>query len=305
MFARAYDQRLLPQTVPQATSRSGRTNSRLVASVGGSSGSGAPASSAALVASKLTPTLKLSLAEIADRRTKGQCFHCNDQFTNGHRQICKQLFIIEVLFEEKEQSLEDPTISLHALTGIQSSTARTMQLKVMVNGATLTALLDSGSTHNFLDADIMARIGITFHDRLVLPVAVANDDCLVSSGCCCGFPAQVGCEIFSVNCYGLQLGSFDIVLGIQWLESLGPILWDFRKSLNHWDQYYGTSGNVLWRLCVAATRFCGQLLNQISCTRLWSPSRISWKSYSRLSKICSPSQWVCPRQDNAPIAFVC
>jgi hypothetical protein len=82
----------------------------------------------------MTPTLKLSPAEIVDRRTKGQCFHCNDQFTNGHRQSCKQLFAVAVLFEEEDHPCEDPTISLHVLTGIQSSTARTMQLQVKVNG---------------------------------------------------------------------------------------------------------------------------------------------------------------------------
>jgi hypothetical protein len=40
-----------------------------------------------------------------------------------------------------------------------------MQLQVTINGATLTALLDSGFMHNFLDADVAARVGITFHDR--------------------------------------------------------------------------------------------------------------------------------------------
>jgi hypothetical protein len=67
MFARAYEQRLLPQVVPQAPPRSGRNFSRPAASVMGSSGSSVPASS---VANKPTPTLKLSPAEIANRRAK-------------------------------------------------------------------------------------------------------------------------------------------------------------------------------------------------------------------------------------------
>jgi hypothetical protein len=118
MFARAYEQRHLPHAVPQAPSRSGSTFSKPTASVMGSLGSGAPTSSTASVASKPTPTPKLLLAEIADRRAKGQCFHCKDQFTNDHKQLCKQRFVIEVLFEEEDQSLEDPTISLDALTVI-------------------------------------------------------------------------------------------------------------------------------------------------------------------------------------------
>jgi hypothetical protein len=32
---------------------------------------------------------------------------------------------------------------------------------------------------------------------------------------------------FSINCYTIQLGSFDVVLGVEYLRTLGPILWDF------------------------------------------------------------------------------
>jgi hypothetical protein len=154
MFARAYKHRNLPQVVPPTSSRSaGHTFSRTAASVTGSTISGVPAPSATSAVSKPTPTLKLSSTKIADRWAKGQCSHCNELFTNGHKQLCKQLFIIEVLFDEEEQPPEDPTISLHELTGIKSSTVRTMQLQVKINGAMLTALLDSRSTHNFLNAD--------------------------------------------------------------------------------------------------------------------------------------------------------
>jgi hypothetical protein len=100
-------------------------------------------------------TLLLSPAEIADRRAKGLCFHCNDKFTNGQRKECKQLFIIEVICEEDEWPADNeqmmPTISLHTLMGIQPRSGRTMQALITVNDTHLTTLLDSGSTHNFID----------------------------------------------------------------------------------------------------------------------------------------------------------
>jgi hypothetical protein len=61
-------------------------------------------------------TKMLSLAEIAERRHKGQCFHCDDLFTNGHRDVCKQLFMIELIDDTDESAFgtpEGPTISLH------------------------------------------------------------------------------------------------------------------------------------------------------------------------------------------------
>jgi hypothetical protein len=38
-------------------------------------------------------------------------------------------------------------------------------------------------------------------------------------------------ESFHIDCYGLTLASFDMVLGAQWLESLGPILSDFSHRI--------------------------------------------------------------------------
>lgn len=40
---------------------------------------------------------------------------------------------------------------------------------------------------------------------------------------------QIGQEVFHVDCYAIALGEFDVVLGVQWLRTLGPILWDFDR----------------------------------------------------------------------------
>jgi predicted aspartyl protease len=55
---------------------------------------------------------------------------------------------------------KEPTISLHVLTSIHLRSNRTMQLVVNINGTRLTALLNSGSTHNFVDVEAAARAGI-------------------------------------------------------------------------------------------------------------------------------------------------
>jgi hypothetical protein len=55
-------------------------------------------------------------------------------------------------------------------------------------------------------------------------VAVVNSNKLLASGCCRNMEIAVHGEHFWIDCYGLPLGSYDMVLGVQWLESLGPIL---------------------------------------------------------------------------------
>jgi hypothetical protein len=36
----------------------------------------------------------------------------------------------------------------------------------------------------------------------------------------------IGTE-FSISCFDINLGGFDVILGIDFLRTLGPILWDF------------------------------------------------------------------------------
>ena len=73
----------------------------------------------------------------------------------------------------------NPEISLHALTGI--NTGCTMQLEVTVGRALLMALVDSGSTHNFVAEEVRDHLGWPIHvGRHGLKVAVANGDQLAS-----------------------------------------------------------------------------------------------------------------------------
>lgn len=51
-------------------------------------------------------------------------------------------------------------ISLHAIAGIRKED--TMQVHIAIGNEQITALIDSGSTHNFVCADVVRRIGLQF-----------------------------------------------------------------------------------------------------------------------------------------------
>jgi predicted aspartyl protease len=59
-----------------------------------------------------------------------------------------------------------------------------MHVHVHIAGTHLVALLDTGSTQNFIDTDAATRAGLTLLGPSDLQVAVANDDCVTSPGCC-------------------------------------------------------------------------------------------------------------------------
>jgi hypothetical protein len=61
------------------------------------SGATTTGATASTSSTHLPPTKKLMSAEITDRHRKNQCFHCDDNFTPGHKEVYKRLFIIEVV----------------------------------------------------------------------------------------------------------------------------------------------------------------------------------------------------------------
>jgi hypothetical protein len=53
----------------------------------------------------------------------------------------------------------------------------------------------------------------------------------------------MGAEEFAINLYVIHLGGYELVLGCEWLRTLGPILWDFaRLSMAFWRDDH----NVHW-----------------------------------------------------------
>jgi hypothetical protein len=232
IFARAYEQRLASHdagTQPSARGV-GLVGIRTAPQTGVS-----PATTLAAFAKPSSAVKRLTVVEIVERHKDGRCFHYDEPFTNGHQMVCKQLFTIELIHDDEPLAAGDeldPTISIHALAGIEPRSSRTMKVKVIINAVALTTLLDSGSTHNFVDTDVATRVGLQLTLRGDLRVAVANGDRISSPGSCCNISISIGD------------GVHDMVLGVQWLESLGPILWDFgRRTM----AFVRNGHRVLWQ----------------------------------------------------------
>jgi hypothetical protein len=88
-------------------------------------------------------------------------------------------------------------------------------------------LIDSGSTHNFIDTSVVNKGSL----GLILPhhlqVRVANGATILSEGRCKSVSLRVQGHSITIDFYLIPLGGCDVVLGVEWLRTLGPILWDF------------------------------------------------------------------------------
>jgi hypothetical protein len=64
---------------------------------------------------------------------------------------------------------------------------------------------------------------------------VANGDHLACEGITHNVSIRIGNEDFSIMCVGNHLGCFDFILGVDYLRTLGPLLWDFEAlTMSFW-----------------------------------------------------------------------
>ena len=86
-----------------------------------------------------------------------------------------------------------------------------------------------GSTHNFVASAICSKTRLLVQKGKRIQVRVANGEFVESKGKLVNVHVQlVGFE-FVTDTYVIPLAGCDMVLGIQWLVTLGSITWNFKE----------------------------------------------------------------------------
>ncbi|KAH0747437.1 hypothetical protein KY285_009094 [Solanum tuberosum] len=153
----------------------------------------------------------LTAAEMDEKRAKRLCFLCDEKYMPGH--VCKskkQLYLVEVL-------------------GMGSAEYQTIRVTGYHEKQPLQVLIDTGSTHNFIDESMARKLGckaLPIHEQ---SVSVANSRKVQTAAVCKNLKWLLQGITFSSDFLLLPLGNADIVLGVQWLNTLGRILFDFRN----------------------------------------------------------------------------
>ena len=181
------------------------------------------------------PVKRLSQAEQEERRRLDLCYNYDEKYTRGHNRVCKHLFLLDGAVEvddaaddtaaEDEAVEEAPTYSLHAVAGVRAHDS--LQFCVLVAGVPLIALLDNGSTHNFISEGVAQQIGLPIQSRPRLTTTVANSERVSCTGVlhCAAFTIEGAPS--TADLFVMPLAGYDVVLGTQWMTGLGPLTWDF------------------------------------------------------------------------------
>lgn len=88
-------------------------------------------------------------------------------------------------------------------------------------------LINGGSTHNFIQEHLVATLGLRAQPTQPLRVMVGNGDEIDCLEVCGDVLVQVQGHKFIVYFHVLPFCGADLVLGVQWLKSLGPVLMDY------------------------------------------------------------------------------
>ncbi|XP_061347852.1 uncharacterized protein LOC133293322 [Gastrolobium bilobum] len=185
------------------------------------------------------PIRRLSPTEMQVKREKNLCYTCDEPYSFGHK--CKgraTLLYMEGTDADPDDSFQEevvelPThditseISLNALFGHNCS--RSFRLTGSLQGKPIQTLVDGGSTHNFITERMANFLDLTLQQVSHFLVQVGNGDALRCHAFCPAASLLLQSHVFVVDLYVLDLKGADVVLGVQWLATLGPIVTDYSK----------------------------------------------------------------------------
>jgi hypothetical protein len=207
--------------------------------------------------SPITPlkVQKLTRDEMIEHQLKGICYNCDEKYFSGHK--CKEQKLFMAIFEDipeedvtvplvKEPSLPhatqepadppnvDPLITLHALTGF--STPQILKLIGYIKDRKVIILVYSGSTHNFIHHRIVQETNYYICVVNNFQIMIANGGSMKCGGRCENVHLQIGHYQLKYHMFSIDMGGCDIVLGVEWLRTLGPILMYFKELTMQFQQ---------------------------------------------------------------------
>jgi hypothetical protein len=176
------------------------------------------------------------------RRARGLYQFCADKWVKGHK--CAptiQLHVMQELWDmllpdnpEPEAEFQDTTEQFMMLLSQEaiapSVNAASFRFRGTIQGSEFLILLDSGSSHCFLDSTLGATLpGITPLDQ-PLSIRVANGNMLSCTSEVPNTEWSVQGLSFSTTFKLVPLPIYDAILGIDWLEQFSPMYIDWKRK---------------------------------------------------------------------------
>jgi hypothetical protein len=181
---------------------------------------------------------QISNQEARERQEKGLCYYCDEKFIPGHRCQRPQLFMISDTNDQDSeeqsevlQAAEDqeaiPEISLHVIAG--TAHPQTFRVIGRLRSKEVMVLIDGGSTHNFIDQSMVNKYELPMVPNRKFQVTVANREKIDCIGLYPSLTIMIQGQIVTADYFILLVAACLVVLGVQWLATLGPVETDYKR----------------------------------------------------------------------------
>lgn len=193
---------------------------------------------------------RLNPAELEERSKKGLCFKCGDKWNREH--ICKfkhmSLRLCEGGSEEEEMEeeiekvdsetdvvgeLKTLQLSLQSKEGFTSN--KSFKVWVTIKERQVLTLIDSGATSNFIASKLVEELGLELTETPSYVIEVGNGEKVRNQGVCEDLQFQIQGVEFKQHFFLMELGGSEMVLGMDWLASLGNIEANFGNLCLRWE----------------------------------------------------------------------
>lgn len=117
-------------------------------------------------------------------------------------------------------------VSVYALScAIQR---KTITLQGQLKGETVSILVDTGSSHSFINPAVVKKLAICTEASGPLVATIADGSTIVSHDLCKEVRWQIQQYTFKFDLRVLNIGGWDVILGVDWMYQFSPISFDFK-----------------------------------------------------------------------------
>jgi Retroviral aspartyl protease len=116
----------------------------------------------------------------------------------------------------------------------KSPVHNTMRFQGVIGKLLMFALIDSDSTHSFVNPSVLQEHIHTIVATNPMVVMVANGDRMVTDSKCEALHFSIQGNEFSHDIMLLPVTGYDVILGLDWLSKFGPMRVDWQ---NRWVEF--------------------------------------------------------------------
>ena len=109
------------------------------------------------------------------------------------------------------------------------TTPQTLKIEGHIKKKNLIVLIYSGSTHNFIHCKVAKELNCFLYPTPECQVMVANGGTINCSGKCHNIKLTMGEYVLTSPTLSIPMGGADVVLGVQGLQSLGTVAFNFQE----------------------------------------------------------------------------